>query len=78
MNEETKNKRLSFLKVKVQAHRDTIESIRGIQQDVIAGRLSLQEAHLAIEDEHRNLINQLKAVRDYYDLYSALGETLNG
>lgn len=66
LNVETKLDQ--YIRVKIKTHRESIERIREIQDDVVSGKLSMQEAKLSIDEEEDSVRHQLKTFRDYYDL----------
>lgn len=62
------NKIDQYLRIKIKTHMESIERIREIQNDVITGKLSMQEAKLSIDEEEESVRQQLKTFRDFYDL----------
>jgi len=62
------NKLNQFLQVKVKTHLEAIARIREIQQDVVNGKMSIQEATVCIHEEEEISRSQLKAIRDFYEL----------
>lgn len=67
-----------YCRMKIKTHMTAIGHIREIQQDVIAGKMSLQEAKLAITDEEECCKHQLKVFQEFYELTAENLEVLNG
>jgi len=57
-----------YIRVKIKTHMESIERIHEIQNDVVTGKLSMQEAKLSIDEEEESVRHQLKMFRDFYDL----------
>lgn len=57
-----------YIRVKIKTHLESIDRIREIQNDVVVGKLSMQEAKLSIDEEEESVRQQLKMFRDFYDL----------
>lgn len=67
-----------YLRVKHKTHVESIHRIREIHQDMLAGKLSLQEAKVCIDEEEESVANQLQAIRDFLEMTEEDMRSLDG